>query len=88
MQNNFGISPLEAQNNGHLDAFDPTGGFKSVGLVVGATYQLSDTTSLQIYNKFDRLFGDAASSPIVTNIGSANQNTVGIVLSRSFQVGF
>jgi outer membrane protein len=88
MQNNFGVSAFEAQGNGHLDAFDPGGGFKSVGVVLGATYQLSGTMSLQVYDKFDRLVGDAANSPIVTNIGSANQNTVGIVLSRSFQIGF
>jgi outer membrane protein len=88
MQNNFGVSAFEAQANGHLGAFGPSGGFKSVGFVLGATYQLSDTMSLQVYDKFDRLVGDAANSPIVTNIGSANQNTVGIVLSRSFQIGF
>lgn len=67
-----------------LNAFYPKAGIKSVGFVLGATYQLSDTTSLQVYDKFDRLVGDAANSPIVTNLGSANQNTVGFVLSRSF----
>ncbi|MEK1854072.1 MAG: MipA/OmpV family protein [Phyllobacterium sp.] len=71
-----------------MNAFYPKAGIKSVGFVLGATYQLSDTTSLQVYDKFDRLVGDAANSPIVTNLGSANQNTVGFVLSRSFQIGF
>lgn len=88
MQNNFGVSAFEAQANGGLNTFYPKAGIKSVGFVLGATYQLSDTTSLQVYDKFDRLVGDAANSPIVTNLGSANQNTVGFVLSRSFQIGF
>jgi outer membrane protein len=88
MENSFGVSPAEALDNGSLSAFSPDAGFKSVGFVVGATYQINSKTSLLVYDKFDRLVGDAADSPIVTNIGSPNQNTIGIVLSRSFHIGF
>jgi outer membrane scaffolding protein for murein synthesis (MipA/OmpV family) len=56
--------------------------------MVSASYQFTDTMSLQVYDRFDRLVGDAADSPIVTEIGSANQNTIGIVLSRSFEISF
>jgi outer membrane scaffolding protein for murein synthesis (MipA/OmpV family) len=88
MRNNFSVTPLEAAANGSLPAFDAAGGLKSVGFVVSASYQFTDTMSVQVYDKFDRLVGDAADSPIVTEIGSANQNTVGIVLSRSFEISF
>ena len=88
MENSFGISPAEALANGSLSAFSPDAGFKSVGFVVGATYQINPKTSVLVYDKFDRLVGDAADSPIVTDIGSPNQNTIGIVLSRSFHIGF
>ena len=88
MRNNFGVTPLEAAANGRLPAFDAAGGLKSVGFVVSASYQFTDTMSLQVYDQFDRLVGDAADSPIVTEIGSANQNTIGIVLSRSFEISF
>lgn len=87
MRNSFGVSALEA-NSGSLAPFDPSGGFKSVGLVFGATYQLTDNMSVQVYDKFDRLVGDAADSPIVTGTGSANQNSVGFIFTRSFQVDF
>lgn len=87
MSNSFGISAAESAASG-LDAFDPKAGFKSVGFAVGVTYQISDTTSLQVYNKFERLVGDAANSPIVSNIGSNTQNTIGIVMTRSFTLNF
>jgi outer membrane scaffolding protein for murein synthesis (MipA/OmpV family) len=44
--------------------------------------------SLQVYDKYNRLIGDAADSPIVSDIGSVDQNTIGITLSRSFEVPF
>ena len=88
LENSFGVSSAEALDNGSLSAFSPDAGFKSVGFVVGATYQINPKTSLLVYDKFDRLVGDAADSPIVTDIGSPNQNTIGIVLSRSFHIGF
>ncbi|MFK0690113.1 MipA/OmpV family protein [Mesorhizobium sp. IMUNJ 23033] len=88
MRNNLGITAEEAATNGNLSAFDIGGGLKSVGFVIGASYQFTDTMSVQVYDKFDRLVGAAADSPIVTDIGSANQNIIGIVLSRSFEVRF
>ncbi|MBJ6134519.1 MipA/OmpV family protein [Ochrobactrum sp. Q0168] len=88
MQNNFGVGIADVENGALLPAYDAGGGMKSVGLVASATYQLTDTMSVQVYDKFDRLIGDAADSPIVTEGGSPNQNSVGIILSRSFHFGF
>jgi outer membrane scaffolding protein for murein synthesis (MipA/OmpV family) len=88
MRNNFGITPEESAANGSLAPFDIGGGLKSVGFMVSADYRFTDTMSLQVYDKYDRLVGDAADSPIVRDIGSANQNTIGITLRRSFEISF
>lgn len=88
MQNNFGITDVDVTNGAILPAFDARGGFKSAGLVISATYQMTENMNVQLYNKFDRLIGDAADSPVVRMGGSANQNTVGIVLTRSFHLNF
>jgi MipA family protein len=88
MSTNFSVTPQESAANGRLPAFDAGGGLKSVGFVVAAKYQFTEKMSLQIYDEYERLLGDAADSPIVSDIGSANQNTIGIVLSRSFEFSF
>jgi len=88
MRNNFGVSAEEAANNGHVEAFDANGGLKSIGFTVAATYMLSPAWSVQIYDKYSRLVGDAADSPITSRLGSADQNVIGIALNRSFQIGF
>ena len=88
MRTNFGITPQESAANGSLPAFDIGGGVKSVGFLVAATYQLTDNWDVQIYDRYDRLVGDAADSPIVTDIGSPNQNRIGFILRRSFDIKF
>jgi outer membrane protein len=88
MRTNFGITPQESAANGSLPPYDIGGGVKSVGFLVAATYQFTDTMSLQVYDRYDRIVGDAADSPIVNRIGSANQNTIGFILRRSFEISF
>ncbi|MBA8840515.1 MipA/OmpV family protein [Ochrobactrum sp. RH2CCR150] len=88
MQNSFGVSAGEVANGAVLPAYDARGGVKSVGVVASVTYQLTDTMSIQAYDKFERLVGDAVDSPIVTQGGSPNQNSIGIILSRSFEFRF
>ncbi len=88
MRNNFGVSAEEAANSGRVEAFNANGGLKSIGLTVAATYTLSPAWSVQIYDTYSRLVGDAADSPITSRLGSADQNVIGITLNRSFQIGF
>jgi outer membrane scaffolding protein for murein synthesis (MipA/OmpV family) len=88
MRNNFAVSAEEAANSGRVEAFDANGGFKSIGFMVAATYTLSPVWSVQIYDKYSRLVGDAADSPVTSGLGSADQNVIGITLNRSFQIGF
>ena len=88
MRNNFAVSAEEAANSGRVEAFDANGGLKSIGFTVAATYTLSPAWSVQIYDKYSRLVGDAADSPITSRLGSADQNVIGFTLNRSFQIGF
>jgi len=88
MRKYFSISSSEAAQNGVLPAFDATGGLKSVGLTVSASYDVTPTLSLQLYDRLDRLTGDGADSPITSKLGDANQNIIGISLNKAFSVGF
>lgn len=88
MRSNFGISAKEAARNGHVSAFDATGGLKSVGFTVAATYTITPEWSVQVYEKYNRLVSDAADSPITSQFGSPNQNVIGFTLNRTFNVNF
>jgi outer membrane scaffolding protein for murein synthesis (MipA/OmpV family) len=88
MHNNFGISAQEAAKNGRLGPFDAGAGLKSIGFSVAATYTVSPHWSIQVYDRYDRLVNDAASSPITSIIGNRDQNVVGFSINRSFDVGF
>ncbi|WP_271025421.1 MipA/OmpV family protein [Rhizobium sp. RCAM05973] len=88
MRSNFGISAGQAARNGHVSAFDAGAGLKSVGLTVAATYTVSPEWSVQIYEKYNRLVGDAADSPITSQFGSPDQNIIGFTLNRTFNIDF
>ncbi|WP_139310641.1 MipA/OmpV family protein [Allorhizobium taibaishanense] len=88
MKTYFGVSPTEASRNGRISAFDAEAGIKTVGFTVSATYTISPDMSVQIYDRYERLVGDAARSPIVSQLGTANQNIIGIAFNKSFDVKF
>lgn len=68
----FGVSQGDAQRAG-LDRFNADEGFYSVGLNLGGSYRFSDTWSLGLGLRYERLLGDAEDSPVVDDRGSANQ---------------
>ncbi len=88
MRSNFGISESQAARREHVGAFDAEAGVKSVGFTVAATYTISPAWSVQVYEKYNRLVGDAADSPITSQFGSPNQNIIGFTLNRTFNVNF
>jgi outer membrane protein len=88
MRRYFGISQKEAADNGALPSFDAHGGAKSLGIMVAATFTLSPSWSLQVYDRYDRLIADSAKSPITSDIGSKNQNIIGVAFNHSFQIAF
>lgn len=84
MDRYFGVSTTEAvASGGALTPYDPSGGFKSVGIAARASYAWTDTVSLHLQGRWDRLIGDAADSPIV-NKGSEDQFSAGVGISYRF----
>lgn len=88
MRSNFGISPSQAARNAHVSTYDAGAGVKSVGFTVAATYTFSPAWSVQVYEKYNRLVGDAADSPITSRFGSPDQNIIVFTLNRTFNVNF
>ncbi|QFT29713.1 MipA/OmpV family protein [Roseibium porphyridii] len=84
MDTYFGVTSSEAAaSGGRLTRYDPSGGFKSVGLAARASYDWNDDVRLHIQGGYDRLVGDAADSPIARN-GSKDQFSLGVGVSYRF----
>lgn len=88
MRSYFGVTSGDAARNGRVSSFDASGGLKSVGLTVSVSYKINHDWTIQVYDRFDRLVGDAADSPITARIGDGSQNIVGIALKKSFNIKF
>ena len=66
-------------------AYRPGSGIYAVGAVAGVHLPLGRAWGLFGYAGFDRLSGEAARSPIVTN-GSRNQSSAGLALTYRFSI--
>lgn len=80
----FGANAYEASINGRIGAFAAKGGAKSVGVAAAVSYEWSKSWTTTVYAKYSRLVGDAAASPLSTNLGSRNQFTLGGTVGYSF----
>jgi outer membrane scaffolding protein for murein synthesis (MipA/OmpV family) len=69
-----------------LPTYSAGAGVNSLGLAGSATFQFNPQWALTGYVRWDRLIGDAADSPIVTQTGSANQWTFGGIIAYSFDI--
>jgi outer membrane scaffolding protein for murein synthesis (MipA/OmpV family) len=84
----FGITPAEAAGSaGRFTSYTASGGVYSVGFEMGAYQPLGDDWGLTGTLRYDRLRGDAARSPIVTQ-GSRDQISAEIGLTRHFNLRF
>ena len=81
----FGIDQTEALASG-LPVFNAAGGLHSVGAGTQLRYQITSQWEVHSYIEYQRLTGDAAASPLVTQRGSPNQTTFSIGGSYSFDV--
>ncbi|WP_414476163.1 MipA/OmpV family protein [Microvirga sp. M2] len=86
MEREFGISPAGALRNGMLPAFSAHGGVKSIGLEAALNYDWSDRWRTTVFQRYNRLIGDAGASPITTRLGSRNQLTFGLELTYAFEL--
>ena len=82
----FGVTAGEAGLSG-LAPFAPDAGLVSAGIQIGAAYDLGGDWGLEGSLNYDRLQGDAAISPI-TGLGSRDQGSVSLMLTREFSLGF
>lgn len=88
MDTYFGVSDAESNNSAYgLDAYDPSAGFYSAGVELGARYSFSEAWGLEGKATYERLINDAADSPIV-EAGTANQYGLQVLLTRSLSLGF
>ncbi|MBD8892061.1 MipA/OmpV family protein [Labrenzia suaedae] len=85
MDTYFGVTAAEAAaSGGRLSAYNPDGGFKSVGLETRISYDWTDDVRVHLQGGYDRLIGDAAKSPLAKN-GSKDQFTVGLGVTYKFR---
>lgn len=88
MDTYFGVSGSEAERSAYgLDEYDPSSGFYSAGVELGARYSFSEAWGLEGTATYERLINDAADSPIV-EAGTANQYGLQVLLTRSLSLGF
>ncbi len=63
MQNYFGVTSAQSARSGY-SRYDANSGIKSVGISVGAIYNLSEKWGVMFMLNGDKLLGDAKDSPI------------------------
>jgi outer membrane protein len=77
----FGVDPAEAARSPFgIAPYAPTGAATAAGVVASAERRMSRHWSLTAAASYRRLFGDAADSPIVADLGSPDQfnTTLGV----------
>jgi len=70
--------------NSSLDYYDADEGFKDVGLTCAIVYQFNERWGATGILGYTRLIGDAADSPVVDDVGDANQLLGGIMGTYRF----
>ncbi|WKA29510.1 MipA/OmpV family protein [Bradyrhizobium roseum] len=79
----FDVDPVQSVASG-LPVFDAKGGPYSVGVGTQVSYRINPQWEVHAYVEYEKLFGDAADSPIVKLRGASNQTTIGLGASYSF----
>ena len=82
----FGVTPGEAALNPRLNPWRPNGGIVSAGSATAVSHDLNTQWRGALWGRYDRLVGQAGSSPISTNVGSRNQFTIGATLAHTFSL--
>jgi MipA family protein len=83
----FGVTGAEALASGVLTPYNPQGGLYGLGFEIGAYQALGRDWGVSANLRYDRLQGDAARSPIVTQ-GRRDQITAQFGLTRHFTLRF
>ena len=80
----FGVDAVQAVNSG-LAPYDPDGGLVSYGVGVTGIRPITNRVTAAFIANYERINGDAAASPIVRDLGDADQ--VSLILSLSYRFG-
>jgi outer membrane protein len=81
----FEVTPLEASRSPFgIQPFAAGGTFWSPGVLASAEYRLNRVWKVGVFGEYHRLTGDAADSPLVSNLGSKDQFGATISLRYSF----
>ena len=83
METYFGIDAANAARSG-LDTFDADAGFKDVGLSLAPRYGGAEGWAVTGLLAYKRMLGDAEDSPVVDDVGDANQLFAGLLLTYGF----
>jgi outer membrane scaffolding protein for murein synthesis (MipA/OmpV family) len=82
----FSVTPVEAILNGRLEPYQANGGFTAAGGVATLRYDFTPNLNAVVYTGLQRLTGSVGGSPIPNMVGSRDQFTAGVSVSRSFEV--
>jgi outer membrane protein len=83
MSSYFGIDAADAARSG-LDQFNADEGFKDVSVGGALTYSFLERWSVAVLGSYTRLIGDAEDSPVVDDVGDANQFFGGALINYRF----
>jgi outer membrane protein len=82
----FSVTPFEAAVNGRLTPYSAAGGFTAAGGVATIRYDFNEETNAALFGGMQRLLGSVGASPIPNRIGSRNQFSAGLSITRSFEI--
>ncbi|MGA8169226.1 MAG: MipA/OmpV family protein [Methylocystis sp.] len=82
----FSVTPVEAILNGRLEPYQATAGFTAAGGVATLRYDFTPNLNATVYAGLQWLTGSVGGSPIPNMVGSRDQFTAGVSVSRSFEV--
>ena len=81
----FSITPIQSLLSG-LPVYDAKGGIRSYGAGAQARYLWTPQWATHVFLEYERLSGDVAGSPIVTQRGSPDQVTIGFGFTRALDI--
>jgi MipA family protein len=81
----FNITPAQSLASG-LPIYDTKGGIRSYGAGAQARYLWTPQWATHVFVEYERLSGEPADSPLVTQKGSPDQVTIGFGATHSFDI--
>lgn len=87
MRTYYGVSATEAAG-GAVPAYSPRRGARFAGVLASLAWKPTADWRLSSFVRYDRMLGEALSSPLVADLGRRNQFTVGLGAERSFQIAW